>query len=119
MVVPKPSWKDGTRMTNTESPSQTLCGLESKLSSLTKLHWKTTPILQHQRPRNEKIWFLSLNQEGVQGPMNQRPDFVEAKRKCKRMHDEHVEETSEGNTPIHPKQRTRQRRDQQFEGIEE
>ena len=35
------------------------------------------------------------------------------------MHDEHVEETSEGKTPIHPIQRTRQRRDQQFEGIEE
>ena len=35
---------------------------------------------------------------GVQGPLNQRPDFVEAKR----LHDVHVKETSEGNTPIHP-----------------
>ena len=39
--------------------------------------------------------------------MNQRP---EAKRKMKRLHDEHVKETSEGNTPIHPVQRSRQRR---------
>ena len=51
--------------------------------------------------------------------MNQRPDFAEAKQKIKRLHDEYVKETSVGNTPIHPTQRTRQRRDQQFEGPEE
>ena len=51
--------------------------------------------------------------------MNQRPDFVEAKRETKRLHDEHVKETSEGNTPIHPEQRTKQRRNRQFEGLEE
>ena len=34
----------------------------------------------------------------------------------KRLHDEHVKETSEGNAPIRPIQRTRQRRNQQFEG---
>ena len=51
--------------------------------------------------------------------MNQRPDFADAKREFKRLHDEHVKETSEGNTPIHPQQRTRQRRNQQFEGLEE
>ena len=32
---------------------------------------------------------------------------------------EHVKETSEGNTPIHPIQRTRQRRNLQIEGLEE
>ena len=37
----------------------------------------------------------------------------------KRLHDEHVKETSEGNTPIHPVQRSRQRRSHQFEGLEE
>ena len=56
-----------------------------------------------ERTRNEKNWVLSLNKEGVQGPLNQRPDFVEAKRELKRLHDE----------------RTRQRRNQQFEGLEE
>ena len=65
----------------------------------------TTP---KERTRNKKNW------EGVQGPMNQRPDFVEARR----LHDEHVKETSKGNTPIHLFQQTRQRRDQQFEGLE-
>ena len=62
MVVTKPFWKDGTRMTHTA--------------------------------------------RGVQGPQNQRPDFVEAKRELRRLCDEHVTETSEGNTPIHPVQRT-------------
>ena len=55
-----------------------------------------------ERTRNEKNWVLSLNNEGVQGPLNQRSDFVEAKRELKRLHDEHVKENSEGNSPIHP-----------------
>ena len=33
-----------------------------------------------ERNRNEKSWVLKLNKEGAQGPMNQRPDFFEAKR---------------------------------------
>ena len=40
--------------------------------------------------------------------MNQRPDIVEAKREMKRMPDKHVKETSEGHTPTHPVQRSRQ-----------
>ena len=71
-----------------------------------------------ERDRDEKSWVLKLN-EGAQGPMNQRPDFVEAKREMKRLHDEHVKETSEGNTPIHFVQRSRQRRSHQFEVLEE
>ena len=93
--------------------------IAGRLFSMTNLHWKITPTLQQlreERTRNEKKW---LNNEGVQGPLNQRPDFVEAKRELKRLHDEHVKETSERNTPIHPIQRTRRRRNQQFEGLEE
>ena len=51
--------------------------------------------------------------------MNQRPDFVESKREMKRLHDEHVKETSEGNTRIHLVQWSRQRRPQQFEWLKE
>ena len=51
--------------------------------------------------------------------MNQRPDFVTAKREMKRLYDEYVKETSERNTPIHLVQRSRQRRGHQFEGPEE
>ena len=72
-----------------------------------------------ERTRNEKNWVLLLNKEGVRGPLNQRPDFVASKRELKRLHNEHVKETSKRNTPIHPIQRTRQRRNQQFERFEE
>ena len=51
--------------------------------------------------------------------MNQRLDFGEAKREMKRLHDEYTKETSEGNTPTQLVQRSRQRRHQQFEGLEE
>ena len=74
---------------------------------------------REERTRNEKNWVLKLNKEGAPLPMDQRADFVEAKRELKRLHDEHVKETSEGNTPIHPMQRTRQRRNKQFEELEE
>ena len=121
VVVTTPFWKDGTMMTITASLCQTLGGLRSKLFRMTNLHWKTTPIFAatEGRDRNEKKWVLSLNKEGVQGPLHQRPGLVKAKRELKRLHDEHVMETSEGNTPVHPIQRSRQRRNQQFEGLEE
>ena len=74
---------------------------------------------RQERYRDEKSWVLKLNEEGAQGLMNQRPDFVEAKREMKILHGEHVKETSEGNTPIHLVQRLRQRRHQQSEGLED
>ena len=89
---------------------------------MTNLHRKLTPDIAtpEERTRNEKNWVLSMNREGVQGPLNQRPDFVEAKREMKRLHDdEHVKETPEGNTPIHLVQRSRQRRHQQFKGLQD
>ena len=122
MVDTKPFWKDGTRMTHAASLCQILGGLRSRLFRMTNLHWKTTPKLLQEMKELEtrKInWVLSLDNEGVQGPLNQRTDFVEAKRELKRLHDEHVKETSEGSTPIHPVQRTRQRRNPQFDGLEE
>ena len=38
-----------------------------------------------ERTRNEKNWVLKLN-KGVQGPLNQRLDFVEANREIKILH---------------------------------
>ena len=117
MVDTKPFWNDGTRTTNTASLCQKLGGLTSRLFGMTNLHWKDTLKLQRERKELEtrKIGY-SRKVGGVEGPMTQRPDFVEAKRKMNRLHDEHVKETSEGHTPIHPVQRSRQRRGQQFEG---
>ena len=36
-----------------------------------------------ERIRNRKGWVLKFNKEGAQGPLNQRPDFVDAKREIK------------------------------------
>ena len=72
-----------------------------------------------ERNRNGKSWTFSLNAEGIQGPLNQRSDFIEAKQKCKRLHDEHTAITGDGSKPFPPAQQVRQRLDQQFEGLEE
>ena len=68
---------------------------------------------------NRATWVLKLNCEGVQGPINQGPDFAEATREFKRLNDECVRETSEEGTHIPLQQRTKQRQDQQFERLEE
>ena len=90
---------------------------------MSTIGWTEEHIVQYDELALEDHSFSATPQERARygknwGPMNQRPDFVEAKREMKRLHDEHVKETSEGNTPIHPVQRSRQRRGQQFEGLE-
>ena len=76
--------------------------------------WKTTHTWQQNpaRIQNTKHWVLRLNQNGGQQALNQRPDFAQAKRECKRMHDEHVKQTQqEEYRPILGDQQSRQRRD--------
>ena len=82
-----------------------------------------------RRPQNwgtEKYGLPESHQQEIYKSAKNRQIFIcysriffEAKREMKRLHDEHVKETSEGNAPIHPVQRSRQRRNQQFEGLEE
>ena len=78
---------------------------------LTWLHGKKEVGIENPRK--------NLNAEGIQGPLNQRSDFIEAKQKCKRLYDEHTAITRDGNKPIPPGQQDRLRLDQQFEGLEE
>ena len=59
---------------------------------------------REERSRNGKSWKLSLNAEGVQGPLNQRSDFREAKQTCKRLYDECTAITGSGNKPILPEE---------------
>ena len=108
MVDTKPFWTGGTMMTNSARLCQKLGGLKSRLCSMMNLHWKITPKLQQERKE------IVMRKLGTQ--VEQRSC---SKREMKRLHDEHVKETSEGNAPIHPAQRSRQRRHQQFEGLEE
>ena len=77
--------KDVTMMTNTASLCQILGGLRNILFSMANLQWKTTPVLQHERNALEtRNWVVSLNTKGVQGPLNQLLDFVEAWWTCER-----------------------------------
>ena len=89
---------------------------EEQINNMTQLHWKIIPtwleLQKAERSPNEKSWEISLNREGMQGPMNQRPNSIDAKHKCKRLCDEYVERTGEGNEPIPPAQQMRQRREQ-------
>ena len=72
-----------------------------------------------ERSRNEKSWKISLNAEGIQGPLKKRSDYTEAKQKCKILYDEHTAITGDENKTIPPRQQVRPRLDQQFEGLEE
>ena len=40
-----------------------------------------------ERSRDGEPWKISLNAEGIQGPLNQCSDFIEAKQKCKGLYD--------------------------------
>ena len=63
-----------------------------------------------ERKRRENSWLLVLNSQGKNGPMNQREDYVEAKRIKERWY----EESEEGNKKIHSSKQVRQREHQPF-----
>ena len=77
------------------------------------------PPIKAERIQNSKHWILTLNAEGPQQPLDQRPDFPQAKRECKRLHDEYLAKTQENYRPIHRNQQVRQRKEQQFESGED
>ena len=73
-----------------------------------------------ERIQNSKHWILTANAEGgTQLSLNQRPDFAQAKRECKRLHDEHLARTQQDHRDTRRSQQIRQRKGQQFEGNEE
>ena len=72
-----------------------------------------------ERIRNSERWILNLNQDGAQQPLDQRPDFAQAKRECKRLHDEYMPRTQQECRTIPRSQQARQGKEQQFEGIKE
>ena len=70
-----------------------------------------------ERIPNSKHWILTANSGGgTQQPLNQRPDFAQAKRECKRLHDEHLARAQQEHRDIPRSQQRRQRKIQQFEG---
>ena len=55
---------------------------------------------ESERIRNSENWVLKLNQDGAQQPSNRRPDFAQAKRECKRLHDEYMAKTQQEKRAI-------------------
>ena len=107
---------------------------ESYRDSLSEFEWKEKDTMPYdrislekhvyvstkaERTENSKHWILTLNAEGPQQPLNQRPDFAQAKRECKRLHDQHLARTQQDCRTIPRSQQVRQRKEQQFERIEE
>ena len=103
-------------------------------NSLSLIGWTEEQIIEHdkialedhshvatkpERIQNTKHWVLRLNQDGSQQPLNQRHDIAQAKRECKRLHDEFLAKTQQEYRPIPRGQQSRQRRGQAFEGIDE
>ena len=68
---------------------------------------------------HRSIGFSRLMQKEEQQSLSQRPDFAQAKRVCKPLHDEHLAMTQEEYRGIPRNQQRRQRKGQQFEGNEE
>ena len=121
MVIVKLFWKSGFGMSNSASLCQILGWTEEQIKQYDALaledqSYVATP---EERSRYHNSWKIPLNREGIQGPIRQRPDFIEAKQKFIRPSDEHVERTGAGNSRIHPAQQIRQLSDQQFEGLDE
>ena len=69
---------------------------------------------QAERIRNSTLWIHTLNQEGAQQPLHQRPDFAQAKRECMRLHDEHMAKTQQDCRTTLRSQQIRQRRGQRL-----
>ena len=72
-----------------------------------------------ERIQKSKHRILTICAGGTQQPLNQRPDFDQAKRECKRLHDEHLARTQGEYRAIPRSQPIRQRKGLQFEGNEE
>ena len=76
--------------------------------SLEKHIYKATRAERIQIANN---WILTANSEGgPQPPLNQRPDFAQAKRECRRLHDEHLTRTQQKYRDIPRSQQIRQRK---------
>ena len=83
---------------------------ETYRTSLSLIGWKEKDIMLYdrfglekhiysatsaERIQNSKHCILTLNAGRPQQPLNQRPDFAQAKRECKRLHDEHPARTQQ------------------------
>ena len=92
-----PFMRDGSATKDTESRCRTMDGLRATSCYLTELSEGNHiyVVTRAERIRHSEHWILKLNQDGPQQPLCQRPDFAQAKRECKRLHDEHLARTKQ------------------------
>ena len=91
------------------------CASQTQRDSLYAIGWREKHIMLYdriavekhiyvatraERIQNSKHWIITLSAEGPQQTLNQRPDFAQAKRECKRLHDEHLARTQEEYTTM-------------------
>ena len=82
-----PYLKDCKKTTNIEIPCHSSDGPRKKnneydMMALENHLYRPT---RSERIRHSEHWTLRLNQDALKNPLNQRPDFVQAKRECKRL----------------------------------
>ena len=81
--------------------------------------WRSTSTPQQELREFKIRSILTLNADGgTQHSLNQRPEFAQAKRESKRLHDELLARTQEEDRTFPRSQQIRQRKGQQFEGNE-
>ena len=116
-----PYLHDGTTTTSTEIRCHSLSGPSRKKLPFDRIALENHSFVatKAERNRHSEHWIFTLNQEGAQQPLHQRPDFAQAKRECKRLHDEHMAKTQQDYRTILRSQQIRQRKGQAFEEIEE
>ena len=96
---------------NTESLCRILGGLKNRLNNM----WLQLKKEVGTRNPGKFLWTEKLFKDQWTSALI----FIEAKHKCKRLHDEYTATTGEGNKPIPPAQQIRQRRARQYEGLDE
>ena len=108
-----PFLRDGSATTSTESRCQTLAGLELDIHHAIWQNCLGKSFIRRDKSwENSKLRTLDSKIESgwCSATVSQRPDFVQAKRECKRLHDECMARTQEEHRTIPRSQQVRQRR---------
>ena len=119
-MVTKTFWTDGISTTDAANLCQILGGLSNVSFNTMKSHGKTIPTLQQDKKEvgtknhGNFHWVQRYTRtiESAQGLLKRRSRHT-------KLYHEYTAITGSGNKPMLPGQQVRQRRDQQFEGLDE
>ena len=109
-------WK---KMTNTANLCQILKGLRRISFNTMKSHGKSILTLQQEKKSERELMEKFIKYRGNTRTWNQRSDFEETKKTCKRLCQEQTEIFESGNKWIPSEQQVRQKFVHQLKGAEE